>query len=49
MELFLINMRECIYRSQGERASHYHAFFVATLEMYQDNTSKVTNEGYKEC
>ena len=34
MELILINMEESIYRSQGEKARHYHAFFFATLEMY---------------
>lgn len=27
MELILINMKESIYRSQREKASHYHAFF----------------------
>ena len=45
MELILINMKESIYRSQREKASHYHAFFVATLEMYKDNPSKVTSGG----
>ena len=47
MELILINMKESIYRSQGEKASHYHAFFFFLLrwKCTKSNISKVTSEG----
>ena len=45
MELILINMKESTYRSQGEKASHYHAFFLLRWKCAKSNISKVTSEG----
>ena len=46
MELILINMKESIYRSQGEKASHYHAFFfLLRWKCTKSSISKVTSEG----
>ena len=50
MELILINMKEIIYRSQGEKASHYHAFFFCYVgNVLRATFQKSRVKVYKTC